>query len=58
MNSMTRLVVFVGTLAIIAALGGLTYLMKWAGPGFASGFIAGGVFFFGVYKMRNGKWPD
>ena len=57
MDSFARLFVLVGTVAIVALLGGIAYFIKWEGPSFAAGILAGLAIFAGGYKAKYGKWP-
>jgi len=44
-------------LAVFATLGGLAYFLKWSGPGFCVGVIAGGFAVASIIRLRLGYWP-
>lgn len=57
MEALYRLFTFVGTLAIVAALAGVAYFIKWQGESFAAGLLSGIALFCGWYRLEKGRWP-
>ena len=56
MDFLARLFVVVGTLAVVVALAGLAYFIKWQGESFAAGILSGLALFAGATKLKYGRW--
>ncbi len=56
MEFLARLFVVLGTLAIVLALAGLAYFIKWQGESFAAGILSGLALFAGATKLKYGRW--
>jgi hypothetical protein len=55
-NTLTRILLVLANIALVAVLAGVAWLAAWSGPAFCAGALAGVATFFFYARLKLGYW--